>query len=308
MMDSPNSGDRLAELADIPESKPARDLDKWGLIIRLLFFAFLFVSAEFLAPLLNWAFGKLVAGTVGLCMGGLVANWLTMRIFAPRPFTDIGLEGGRLSARNFFTGTVFGGGAAALMLLMPILGGAGHLVPKEHSDFQWSSLIFYLIMILLAAAGEEMIFRGYAFQILIEKLGAFATVLPVAVLFGLLHGANPNATGLAIFNTVLWGVILGFAFVRSHDLWLPIGLHFGWNAVLPLFGVNLSGLTIDLTRYQYQWDVLPLWSGGAYGPEGGLLTTIFGVGVFFALLRTPIKAQTARIAVGLNEVDPLSLS
>jgi hypothetical protein len=130
-------------------------------------------------------------------------------------------------------------------------------------------------------------------------------VLPVAVLFGLLHGGNPNATGLAIFNTILWGIILGYAFLRSRDLWLPIGLHFGWNAVLPLFGVNLSGFTIDLTRYEYRWDVLPLWSGGDYGPEGGLLTTIFAVAVFFALMRTPIKPQTARIAVSLNEADPL---
>jgi hypothetical protein len=48
---------------------------------------------------------------------------------------------------------------------------------------------------------------------------------------------------------------------------------------------------------------LPLWSGGDYGPEGGLLTTIFAVGLFFALVRTPIKAQTAHIAVSLNEPD-----
>jgi membrane protease YdiL (CAAX protease family) len=130
-------------------------------------------------------------------------------------------------------------------------------------------------------------------------------MLPVAILFGLVHGSNPHVTWLAVFNTVLWGVILGYAFLRSRDLWLPIGLHFGWNAVLPLFGVNLSGLTIDVTRYEYRWDVLPLWSGGDYGPEGGLLTTIFAVALFFALVRTPIKPQTARIAVSLNEDDPL---
>jgi membrane protease YdiL (CAAX protease family) len=287
------------------EGKLARDLDKWGLLLRLGFFAFLFLGSEYLAPMLNWAFGKLVAGTVGLCLGGLLANLLTMRIFDRRPLTDIGLEPGPVSTRNFFTGLVFGGGTAALMLTVPILAGAGHLVPKLHSDFQWSSLAFYLFLILLAAGGEEMIFRGYAFQILIEKIGPYATILPVGVVFGLLHASNPNATALAIFNTILWGVILGYAFIRSGDLWLPIGLHFGWNAVLPLFGVNLSGFTIDLTRYQYQWDVLPLWSGGDYGPEGGLLTTIFAAGVFYALIRVPIKAQTARIAVSLNEVDPL---
>jgi len=292
---------------NVADSRPAvRNLDKWGLVLRVAFFVFMvFVGVQFITPLLFWAFGLLVAGTVGLCLSGLLANVLTLQIFDRRPVTDIGLQTNSLSARNFFTGLVFGGGTAALMLLTPILGGAGHLVAKQHSEFQWSSLVFYLAAIFIAASGEEMMFRGYAFQILIEKLGAYGTLLPVAILFGLVHASNPHATWLAIVNTILWGVILGFAFLRSRDLWLPIGLHFGWNAVLPLFGVNLSGLTIDVTRYEYRWDVLPLWSGGDYGPEGGLLTTIFAVGLFFALARVPIKPQLAQIAVSLNEEDPL---
>jgi hypothetical protein len=86
-------------------------------------------------------------------------------------------------------------------------------------------------------------------------------------------------------------------------LWLPIGLHFGWNAVLPLFGVNLSGLTIEVSRYVYRWDLLPLWSGGDYGPEGGLLTTIFATTLFFALSKAPVAVQTAAIAPVLNEPE-----
>jgi hypothetical protein len=104
-----------------------------------------------------------------------------------------------------------------------------------------------------------------------------------------------------VLNTVLWGVLLGYAFLRSRDLWLPIGLHFGWNAILPLFGVNLSGLTIEVSRYVYRWDLLPLWSGGDYGPEGGLLTTIFATALFFALGKAPLAVQTAAIARVLND-------
>jgi len=295
---------------NLAQNRPtARSLDKWGVVLRVGFFIFMvFVGVEFITPLLFWAFGLLVAGTVGLCLSGLLANILTLRIFDRRPFTDIGLHANRLSVRNFITGLVFGGGAAALMLLAPILGGTGHLVLKQNSDFQWISLLFYTAALFIAAAGEEMMFRGYAFQILIEKLGAYAALLPVAVIFGLTHASNPHVTWLALLNTILWGVILGYAFLRSRDLWLPIGLHFGWNAVLPLFGVNLSGLTIDVTRYEYRWDVLPLWSGGDYGPEGGLLTTIFAIGLFFALVRTPIKPQLAHIAISLNDEDPLLLS
>ena len=100
---------------------------------------------------------------------------------------------------------------------------------------------------------------------------------------------------------MIWGVFLGYAFLRSRDLWLPIGLHYGWNAVLPLFGVNLSGLTIDVTRYLYKWDLLPLWSGGNYGPEGGLLATIFTVALFVALAKAPVAPQRAAIAENLND-------
>jgi len=198
-------------------------------------------------------------------------------------------------------GLAFGAGSAALMLAAPLLAGTGHLIERPNSSFDWATLVTYLFALLIAATGEEMIFRGYAFQLLVEKIGPFATVLPIGVIFGLAHGSNPNSSLLGVGNTILWGILLGYAFLRSHDLWLPIGLHYGWNAVLPLFGVNLSGLTIDVTRYSYRWDLTPLWSGGSYGPEGGLLTTIFAVALFFALMRAPIRSQQARIATVLND-------
>jgi uncharacterized protein len=281
---------------------PATKDTRLGTIIRVGFFvATVYISVQLLTYALYTIFGILVAGTIGLGATGLLANLLTMKIFDRRPFTDIGLQTGRASILNFILGILFGGGAAALMLLAPLLAGTGHLVLREHSSFAWSSLLFFLAALWLAAAGEEMIFRGYAFQLLIEKMGPYATVLPVGVIFGLTHMSNPHSSPLAVFNTIVWGILLGYAFLRSHDLWLPLGLHFGWNAVLPLFGVNLSGLTIEVSRYSYRWDLLPLWSGGDYGPEGGLLTTIFAIGLFFALAKAPVRTQRAAIAPILNE-------
>jgi membrane protease YdiL (CAAX protease family) len=289
------------EPPETPEPRATKDT-RLGVVIRVGFFvATVFVAVRLLTAFLYTIFGILVAGTVGLGAAGLLANLLTMKIFDRRPFTDIGFQTGHRSAINFALGVLFAGAAAALMLLAPLLAGTGHLVPRENPAFTWPSLVFYLVALLFAAAGEEMIFRGYAFQLLIQKMGPFATVLPAGVIFGLTHASNPHSTALAVVNTVLWGIMLGFAFLRSRDLWLPLGLHFGWNAVLPLFGVNLSGLTIEVSRYSYRWDLLPLWSGGDYGPEGGLLTTIFVIGLFFALARAPVRPQHAAIAQVLNE-------
>lgn len=273
-----------------------------GIVLRVTFFvAMVFVGLRLLVALLYAVFGLLLAGTVGLCATALLANLLTMRIFDRRPFTDIGLRLGAASGWNLTLGLLLGAGSAILMLVAPLIAGTGHVVDRGEPGVPWPSLIFYLATLAIAAAGEEMIFRGYAFQLLIRKMGPFATILPVAVIFGFTHASNPHSSMLGVFNTMLWGVVLGYAFLRSRDLWLPIGLHFGWNLVLPLFGVNLSGLTIEVTRYHYRWDLLPLWSGGDYGPEGGLLATIFIVGLFFALVKVPVKAQRAAIAQNLNE-------
>ncbi len=160
---------------------PARTDTRLGLIIRLAFFVASVIIGLRLFPLLLYTlFGVLIAGSVGLCGTALLANVLTMRIFDRRPLADIGLRLNSASGRNFVIGLLFGGVAAALMLCAPLIAGTGHLVPKESSTFSWGSLVFYLVLLWVAAAGEEMIFRGYGFQLLVEKIGPFATILPVS--------------------------------------------------------------------------------------------------------------------------------
>ena len=283
-----------------PEDRKAPET-RMSVVIRVVFFLAVALSGLIIiAPLLDFL-GPVVAGTVGLCATGLLANLLTIMIFDRRPLADIGLQGTRASLINFVLGLALGGGAALFMLLAPLLAGTGHLVQRLGFQSTSLTLAFYLFTLLVAATGEELIFRGYAFQLLVEKMGPFATILPISVIFGVAHAANPHSSRVGVLNTVIWGVLLGYSFLRSHDLWLPIGLHFGWNIVLPLFGVNLSGLTIEVTRYSYQWELSPIWSGGDYGPEGGLLATIFVVALFFALMRAPVKPQIARVAPSLND-------
>ncbi len=288
--------------ASSPPIVAREPITRLGIVLRVVvFIVTVVVGLQIIPAVLLLIFGVVVAGTIGLFLTAVGANLLTMKVFDGRPLADLGLATGRGGGRNFLIGALLGGGLAAAMLTAPLLAGTGHLAPRQGGTFSWISLGFYLAILIFGAAGEEMIYRGYAFQLLVEKIGPFATVLPVGVLFGFAHASNPSATKLSVFNTALWGILLGFAFLRSRDLWLPIGLHYGWNVVLPLFGVNLSGLTIDITRYVYQWDLAPLWSGGAYGPEGGLLTTIFVIVLFFVLVRAPVIPQHAAIARVLNE-------
>jgi membrane protease YdiL (CAAX protease family) len=86
---------------------------------------------------------------------------------------------------------------------------------------------------------------------------------------------------------------LGLACWRSRSLWLPIGLHFGWNWALPLTGVRLSGFKMGLTGYTLEWKAGPWWSGGDYGIEAGLPTTLVAALLLLWLWRRKWQPEAA---------------
>ncbi len=234
-----------------------------------------------------------VISTLGTFAAAAVANTLALRIYERGNLTDIGLGWNAASRRNLSLGLLGGIGAALLVIVVPLIFRLADFERIPNERMRWPSLLFVTVLLLFGAVGEEMLFRGYGFQVLVRGAGAFATILPVAVLFGLAHSQNLNFGPLALVNTIFWGVVLGYAYLRSGDLWLPIGLHFGWNWSLPMLGVNLSGFTMDVTGYAMHWKVGDKISGGAYGPEAGLLTTAVAIGLFFYLQKAPIQHQEA---------------
>jgi membrane protease YdiL (CAAX protease family) len=130
-------------------------------------------------------------------------------------------------------------------------------------------------------------------QYLMRGYGAWAAILGTGALFGLLHAGNPGATTMSTLNTTAFGIVFGFAVLRSRDLWLPAGIHFAWNTALPFLGVGLSGLTIKVTGYELVWSAGNLWSGGPYGPEASLLTSAVTVLLFVAVWKAPVVTGTA---------------
>jgi membrane protease YdiL (CAAX protease family) len=267
-------------------------------LLRVGVFALIAILGYFIFPaimlfLLGSGGALFVVATLGNFAAAAVANAISLRIYERAQLADIGLGWSAASRRNLLLGALGGAGAGAVILVGPLMVRAATFAPVPNERFHWPSVLFVTLILLFGSVGEEMLFRGYAFQVLVKAIGPFATILPTAVLFGIAHRSNLNFTWIALVNTILWGVVLGYSFIRSGDLWLPIGLHFGWNWVMPLFGVGLSGFTMGVTGYSIQWKIGELWSGGAYGPEGGLLTSAIIVVLFFYLHRAPIQHQDA---------------
>ena len=265
-----------------------------GAVLRVGVFALIAILGYFIFPLVMIFVGSpLVIAALSTFAAAGVANAIVLRIYERGQLADIGLGWTAASRRNLSLGILGGVGAGLVVLVSPILFRLADLEPAPDQHMRWPSLLLVSITLLFGATGEEMLFRGYAFQVLVKTIGPFATILPLGVLFGLAHSSNPNFTALALLNTVLWGIVLGYAFIVSGDLWLPIGLHFGWNWTLPLLGVNLSGFTMGVTGYSLHWKIGELWSGGDYGPEGGLLSSAIVVLLFVYLRKAPIQHQDA---------------
>ncbi|MCS7026879.1 MAG: CPBP family intramembrane metalloprotease [Bryobacteraceae bacterium] len=251
--------------------------------------------------------GYFVAAALSTFTAAALANALALRVWERAPLAAVGLSWTRASGRNLALGFAGGVGASVVVLGLPLLVGAAEFQKLPEGSFRWPSLLFVAVVLLFGAVGEELLFRGYGFQLLLGRIGEFATILPSAVLFGLAHSNNQHVSWLGMMNTSLWGVLFGLAFLRSRDLWLPIGLHFGWNLALPLFGVNLSGFTMNVTGYAIEWKIGRLWSGGDYGPEAGLLCTMVLGGLFYALQKAPVEKQTSLLyQPGDEEVEDAS--
>ena len=147
--------------------------------------------------------------------------------------------------------------------------------------------------LVLAALGEELMFRGYPLRRLADAIGALPAMLILAVLFGIAHARNPNATFFSTVNVGLAAIWLSFAFFSSGGMPLAWGAHFGWNAALAIvFDAPVSGYNFQVPVVEYTPGAHAWVDGGAFGPEGGIVATLaLSAGIVYLLTRKDSFAE-----------------
>ena len=131
--------------------------------------------------------------------------------------------------------------------------------------------LIFLIVFVFVGWNEELLSRGYHLQTIASGINLFWGVVISSAVFGLLHLANPGAAWVSTAGIFLAGIFLAYGYLRTKQLWLSIGLHIGWNFFEGVvFGFPVSGLDIyALIRIKVHGP--ELWTGGAFGPEAGLI-------------------------------------
>ncbi len=222
-----------------------------------------------------------------------LATFLMLKFIDKRKFSSVGIPYHGKIAKEVLLGLLIGTVMIGLVGGFELIVGAVKLNVRTGlsltvllKDFGLSFLFFGYF-----AMGEELLFRGYPFQALIEGMGAIGATVFMSVVFGVMHVFNPNAGVISTINTMLAGAWLSVAYLKTRTLYFPFGMHFSWNLVQSFFlSLPVSGLLTNRTIF-VPTDYGPDWlTGGHYGPEAGIGTTVIVVAaILYLLLEKGIK-------------------
>jgi CAAX protease family protein len=178
-------------------------------------------------------------------------------------------------AKGFAAGLVFGILPAAVAMTMGVFTAGAGWTHDGGSFGQWVAQVGKTVLILVPAAlAEELMFRGVPLVVTARALGRVRAILLLSILFALAHIRNPDVTTAALANIALAGIFLSLAFYTPGGMWTAFGAHLGWNVTLAALAAPVSGLPFDIPYIDYRSGG-PRWlTGGAFGPEGGLLATL----------------------------------
>lgn len=221
----------------------------------------------------------LIIGIASAALVLFVYNWVVRRT-ERRVVTETARRG---SLRSVGLGLAIGVGLFVAVIGAIALLGGYHVEGLSPI----TGLIALIGIMAVAAVAEELIFRGVLFRLIEQKIGTWVSMAITGLLFGFLHLINPAATIWgAIAIALEAGVLLVAAYVATRSLWLPIGLHFGWNiAVSGIFGTVVSGADTPVGLLNATMSGPELITGGAFGPEGSVFSIAFCLIASAILLR-----------------------
>jgi len=117
---------------------------------------------------------------------------------------------------------------------------------NHHPSFPFILLTFAFC--LWSAFVQEAVFRGFPFQVMLQRYAPWIAQLTIALPFGLMHvkqGMGSEEIFITMLCTGMGSLLFGLAYIRTRNLMLPIGLHCGWNYAQALIPRTQPGTTPD---------------------------------------------------------------
>lgn len=248
----------------------------WRLLGQLVLMGFLLALFSIVGITILRPFQDVLALSAVLGFLAISASvFLARRLLDRRSIRSLGLQWNSKAAADLVFGIILTGAQMGLIYLL--FWGVGWL---EFEGYAWEfmpsrivlgGILATFVVFILVGWQEELLSRGYWLQNLREGLNLFWAVVISSGMFAIAHLGNPNIGWMGIAGLLAAGFFLAYGYVCTGQLWLPIGLHIGWNFFEgTVFGFPVSGL--DTFKILYHTVHGPeIITGGLFGPEAGLI-------------------------------------
>lgn len=235
------------------------------------------LGAALLVPLSTFPAGLGLLENIVVLAAAYGATFVMTRFVNRKPVVAVGIGVHHATFRDLGAGCLLG----FLMMtgIFLLEWGVGYLAPAGRGltagEAAWVTA-GGLTWFAAGAFGEELLFRGYPFQTLVQGVTVLPATLLMAIVFAAAHLQNPHVTFLSTINVALAGILLAIAYIKTRSLWLPFGIHWAWNfCQTTLYGLPTSGIAGTSRALVISEPNGPVWiTGGTFGPEGGILATI----------------------------------
>jgi membrane protease YdiL (CAAX protease family) len=254
--------------------------------LLLIFFGSAFVGVLVVLAGLNVTAETLFYATVVLnFIIAFATVGLFRNLFDRKTIKSLGFEWkgfGKERTAGFLTGILLLSVMATVLWLMKLL----QWFP---ADVEINGFLLTILMMLLVSFAEELVFRGYVLNNLMQSVPKEAALFTSAILFAIFHSLNPNFNLIAFINIFIAGMLLGVNYIYTRNLWFAIFFHFTWNFFQgPILGFEVSGLSLpSLLDQNLRGSIL--LTGGEFGLEASWLTTfatsLMAIALFFLFQR-----------------------
>jgi CAAX protease family protein len=283
----------------------------WRLAFQLVVFATVLAGVAVLSKSLGPGPGAAILAWLTYLLAGVGSVGLLARFVDRRPFADFGfhLSGGWWL--DFAFGLVLGGVMLSGVFATELAAGWIQVVGGAASSESWPIGVAVFVKgveWIAVGVNEELVFRGYQLRNLAEGLAGrrldartalSLAVVASSVLFGLAHLANGHASFMSTLNIVLGGLLLSLPLLLTGELAISIGLHISWNLFEgTIYGFAVSGVPPKTHLLTIEQTGPDLWTGGAFGPEAGLVSILWmliagGLVAAWVRRRQPLEVQAA---------------
>lgn len=193
--------------------------------------------------------------------------YIVYKLLEKRKLHELALD---TFGKDMSIGIITGFGLISLCFL--ILYGLGYY--EVYSLNSFSVMLVPLTLLISAALLEEIVFRGIIYRILEERFGTKIALLQ-AVIFGIAHYPNVNATISMVFFVIIFGVAVSLMYTYTKKLWLPFFFHLSWNFALTVYDTTLSGDISFNTLLSSKLNGPSFFIGSEFGVEDSFFSFLF---------------------------------